>query len=42
VERLVALGLVPTGSSPEHLADTVAGDITRFGRIAARIGLEPQ
>jgi tripartite-type tricarboxylate transporter receptor subunit TctC len=41
-EKLNASGLVPTGSSPEVMAKTVAQDVERFRALVKSIGLKPE
>lgn len=42
VERLVASGLVPAGSSPEAMAALVAQDVERFRALVKSIGVKPE
>ena len=41
-ERFVAAGLVPTGSSPEVMAQTVKQDVARFAVLVKSIGIKPE
>lgn len=41
-EKLVASGLVPTGSTPAEMARTVAQDNERFRALVKAIGLKPE
>ena len=42
LDKLVQSGLVPAYSTAEALGDTVAKDITHFGKLIKAIGLTPQ
>jgi len=41
-EKLIASGLVPTGSSPEVMTRTVAQDVERFRALVKAIGVKPE
>jgi tripartite-type tricarboxylate transporter receptor subunit TctC len=41
-EKLNASGLVPTGSSPDVMAKTVAQDVERFRELVKAIGVKPE
>jgi tripartite-type tricarboxylate transporter receptor subunit TctC len=40
--KLMAAGLVPTGTSPEEMTSTITADITRFGALVKSIGIKPE
>ena len=42
IDKLAGAGLEATGSSPEEMADTVRGDIARFGAQVKTLGIEPE
>ncbi len=41
-EKLIAAGLVPTGSSPEAMTNTVHADVARFAELVKTIGIKPE
>ncbi len=41
-EKLISSGLVPTASSPEVMAKTVAQDVERFRALVKAIGVKPE
>ena len=42
IDKIVPVGLVPVGSSPEEAAKLVASDIARFGALVKSIGIKPE
>lgn len=42
IDKLAGAGLDATGSSPEEMAETVRGDIARFGAQVKALGIEPE
>jgi tripartite-type tricarboxylate transporter receptor subunit TctC len=41
-ERLAGAGLVPHGSSPEAMADSLKQDVPRFAELVKKIGIKPE
>jgi len=40
-ERMLGLGAIPSGNSPEAFAAFVSGEMARWGKVAQQVGLRP-
>ena len=40
-ERMLGLGAIPSGNSPEEFAAFVKGEMNRWGKVAQQVGLRP-
>jgi tripartite-type tricarboxylate transporter receptor subunit TctC len=40
-ERMLGLGAIPSGNSPEEFAVFVKGEMARWGKVAQQVGLRP-
>jgi tripartite-type tricarboxylate transporter receptor subunit TctC len=40
-ERMLGLGAIPSGNSPEAFAAFVKGEMNRWGKVAQQVGLRP-
>jgi len=41
-ERMLGLGAIPSGDSPEEFAAFVKGEMARWGKVAQQVGLRPE
>ena len=41
-ERMLGLGAIPSGNSPEEFAAFVKGEMARWGKVAQQVGLRPE